>query len=357
MQKKDYSVTIAKGIAIILMVLGHSGCYKFVNNYIFLFHMPVFFFMSGYCFKSIYLDDVKTFCRKRIKGAYVPYVKWSIVFILLHNILLNANILSDTIPYHGNVQSFYTYRDVLNHTIKAFLMTGTEQLLGGFWFLKSLLWGSFIFVFTRKIIKSPIYGAIVLFASSIILVMFKVKLPGVHIGYIDFFAAFFIMIGHCFRNAKYKGMQLLDYLSSNTFFAIALFCFIGIGSVCWPSTMLNIEWLQVLPYSLTAIAGSILLYSLGSHLSHVHVSHISSLLNKILVFIGNNTLYIFIWHFLSMKITTMLIIVIYGLDIETLGTFPVLEEYSLKGWWLLYLLVGVGLPSLGALFFNKIKKQ
>lgn len=38
---------IAKGIAIILMVLAHSSLPAALQNYIFAFHMPLFFIVSG----------------------------------------------------------------------------------------------------------------------------------------------------------------------------------------------------------------------------------------------------------------------------------------------------------------------
>ena len=52
---KDNSVSIAKGIAIILMVLAHTRFSEYGNYWINMFHMPLFFFFAGYCFKDKYL--------------------------------------------------------------------------------------------------------------------------------------------------------------------------------------------------------------------------------------------------------------------------------------------------------------
>ena len=54
---RDHGVSIAKGIAIILMVLAHTRFSQYGGFYINMFHMPLFFFMSGYCFKEKYLDE------------------------------------------------------------------------------------------------------------------------------------------------------------------------------------------------------------------------------------------------------------------------------------------------------------
>lgn len=62
---------IAKGIAIILMILGHNGMPHVVTRFIFSFHMPLFFIVSGYFFKPLpYKDIVKKGWRQLI----VPYL-------------------------------------------------------------------------------------------------------------------------------------------------------------------------------------------------------------------------------------------------------------------------------------------
>lgn len=46
MKRLDW-VDIAKGIAIVLMILGHSSLPNTIQNWIYSFHMPFFFFISG----------------------------------------------------------------------------------------------------------------------------------------------------------------------------------------------------------------------------------------------------------------------------------------------------------------------
>lgn len=60
--KRVESVTIAKAIGIILMVVGHSGLGGYPIRFIYLFHMPLFFFLSGYCFKESYWKGLKNSC-------------------------------------------------------------------------------------------------------------------------------------------------------------------------------------------------------------------------------------------------------------------------------------------------------
>ncbi len=128
------AVSITKAFGIILMVLAHSGFSKTGDAAINMFHMPLFFFMSGYCFKEKYLSSFKEYLMRKIKGIYLPYIKYSVLFLLLHNVF-----------YHvGVYKNAYTLYDFQFRAVRIFFsMTMHDQLLGGYWFLRSLLWGGY----------------------------------------------------------------------------------------------------------------------------------------------------------------------------------------------------------------------
>ena len=131
-KKRDLSLDIAKGICIILMVVGHAGCPEWINKFMGLIRMPCFFFISGILLSDRYLDDVKSGVRKKMKGYYRHFVKWSLIFLLLHNVFAYLHIYEKT----------YTLQEIGIKIIRIFTMTGGEQLLGGYWFLISLTWAS-----------------------------------------------------------------------------------------------------------------------------------------------------------------------------------------------------------------------
>lgn len=80
--ERNNSITYMKAVAIISMVLGHAhssyhtDLVAFVNQ----FHMPIFFFVSGFCFKEKYLEKPSSFIKQRITGLWLPFVKWGGVF-------------------------------------------------------------------------------------------------------------------------------------------------------------------------------------------------------------------------------------------------------------------------------------
>ncbi len=130
--KRDISLDLAKGIAIVLMVFGHSGSPDWINRFLVLARMPVFFFISGLLLSERYIDNTKDGVKKKIKGYYVPFVKYELIFLLLHNLFYALHIYNNS----------YTLSDTLIKCAKTLTMTTGEQLLGGYWFLISLTWAS-----------------------------------------------------------------------------------------------------------------------------------------------------------------------------------------------------------------------
>lgn len=52
MSSRNSVLDIARAIVIILVVVGHSGVDKYARDSIYLFHMPLFFFISGILLKQ-----------------------------------------------------------------------------------------------------------------------------------------------------------------------------------------------------------------------------------------------------------------------------------------------------------------
>ena len=65
MKEHDYSIDIARGIACLLVIIGHiSSTPSQVNVWIYAFHMPLFFIITQnaivYHLKMKFLDDINT---------------------------------------------------------------------------------------------------------------------------------------------------------------------------------------------------------------------------------------------------------------------------------------------------------
>jgi len=73
---------IAKGLVIILMVLGHSSIPKFISNWIWAFHMPFFFLSSGFTTNWKNYGCLE-FVKKKINSIVRPFVLYSLMVILI----------------------------------------------------------------------------------------------------------------------------------------------------------------------------------------------------------------------------------------------------------------------------------
>lgn len=67
-------VDIAKGIGILLVLIGHISQNQYINSFIYGFHMPLFFIISGYLYKN-----KKNYIRNKIKAILTPYLFFSII--------------------------------------------------------------------------------------------------------------------------------------------------------------------------------------------------------------------------------------------------------------------------------------
>ena len=73
-------VDIAKGITIILMIIGHTGIPRSISNWIFSFHMPLFFIMSGLT-TNWGKDSFSSFVMRRVRRILYPFIWYSLIML------------------------------------------------------------------------------------------------------------------------------------------------------------------------------------------------------------------------------------------------------------------------------------
>lgn len=95
-------VDVAKGIGIILVVVGHtnrglassvinwSQGFQLLDDWIYSFHMPLFFFLSGLFLIKASSKPYSLFLSDKIRTIVYPYLIWSAITILLKSALGSA---------------------------------------------------------------------------------------------------------------------------------------------------------------------------------------------------------------------------------------------------------------------------
>lgn len=327
MEKFDNRISVAKGICIILMVVGHAGCPPMLKNFIYLFHMPLFFFVSGFLLKDKYLDQPKSFIKQKIKTLYIPFIKWSLIFLALHNVFY-------TIHFYSTAYTMSNYKESL---IKIFTLRGTEQLLGGFWFLKELLFASLICMAILLIIKRfnltekdkiKKYGSIII-SALLFVYLLVVEILNINVGSASrtFLATILFFGGYLF--SKYESAK-------RNHASIAVICL----SLCFLASLffdadMTVKGFRLMAYYIISIIGCIGVLNLSGA--------IRGQVKNFFVYVGTRTLYILTFHFTAFKLVSAIKISFYKLDIEQLSDFPVIEEHN-SIYWLLYTAIGVAIP-------------
>lgn len=202
--QESNTITCAKAIAIILMVLGHTSLPSaWIVRIIYTFHIPLFFILSGYCFKSKYLDDAWTFFKRKFVGIYVPFVEASLIFLLLHNVFYELHIYDGNYGYGEWTSHVYTVKEMLIHAKHVVLGMRTEEdLLGGFWFLKELFWGNIIFYILFRLFRREWIVLLVTLCVTHLLRFTLWTIPIVEVNWMAFYSASFIASGYCLKQYK-----------------------------------------------------------------------------------------------------------------------------------------------------------
>lgn len=327
---KNNYISIAKALGIILMVVGHSGCPVVISKFIYLFHMPLFFVCSGFFFKGIYdRPSLLSFYKKRMKGLYMPYIKWSLLFLLLHNSFRYMHITESMI---------YQKEDFVRQFIKMFAMTDYELLIRPFWFIKELLLASLIIgtisFFNSRLStpKSPkLFFLMALIAS--VISKFIPTIPLIGDCSVLFLSILYYYTGILLY--KYKQHIPLTYPTLVLSFIIVLIgSIVFIGAVDMRFT--NVY--NLIPYYLLSIIGIIMILCLSKKLETTKIV-------SLFYYMGNHTMPILALNLLALKLGNLIKIWIYVLPIEQLSSYTVIYEYN-SWYWLMYTIIGVTIPLL-----------
>ena len=88
-------IDIAKGIVIILMVMGHSSLPEYPQKWIFSFHMPFFFMVSG-MLTNWKKQSMKDFINSKTKSLAIPFFIYSSIVLLLTPLYMDMSIIEHT---------------------------------------------------------------------------------------------------------------------------------------------------------------------------------------------------------------------------------------------------------------------
>lgn len=356
--KRNTTIAILKAIAIILMVVGHAEAPELLTNFIYTFHMPLFFMAAGYFFDRKYLSQPSVFIGKRLRGLYIPFLKWSILFLLLHNVWHYFGILNESFGnWTGGVTHPYTLKNAAQRLMLIITsMSGYDEFIAGaFWFFRGLLVASVVFLLLYKVLDStgkfsPNGAVTTICLAAVGFTAWHIycgtKLPIPNGGWRETWGIFFFATGVLFRQYEHRIAQ---------HWALCLTYFILLCGAAWLhlSGMNNRGlWRDLWSLPLTGTIGFLMVYYIASL-----IDRRDSRLRDLLVFIGNNTMCIFVWHILSFKAVSLIKIWHYGLEWEQIGCHMVIHHNNHGDlYWVLYSIAGTAIPLLVTVAWRRISQ-
>lgn len=146
MRKRIEWIDIARGIAILFVIIGHSlGNYisSYFANLIYVFHLPIFFILSGYLYHK---KDKRKFLKSSYFNLIMPYIATVVISLALYSIYLIHN---NSIIAPSRIRSYKEYLiSVLygaGSPVKLPFMHYQITAIGAIWFLLAFFIGTQLF--------------------------------------------------------------------------------------------------------------------------------------------------------------------------------------------------------------------
>lgn len=238
---------IAKGLTIILMVLGHTSIPEFASRFIWAFHMPLFFISSGWTTNQKKKNLVVFTCHK-FRTIMIPFFVYSAIVLTIEKIAFGGAI----------------FQNWLEKGWQGYALWFIPVL-----FLSSIL-GKLIYLVNNRYCRYLLMVILVIIGAS--LRYFKIEVPW-NLCSVPY-ACFLILLGTELR-------QLQSYINTPRWWLlIGGFVVTVVISRFWKMDMAWNNILPVLPLTIGAVAGTLMMFSLSAYIEKYSV-YATKLLSKI----------------------------------------------------------------------------
>lgn len=212
MVKRTAWIDMAKGIGIILVILGHiSFRPQSINVWLCSFHMPLFFFLSGITYNPDKYNKFGLFLKTKIKQLVIPYFIFATVALLWKIAQQGINFLSG---------DGFNWVYIIKQFFGIFLQIRTTDYGIGVWFVPCIFCAFILLFVICKLSRGNnviafLISAISLVAGYLYATFVDIKLPwGLDASFV---AVFFMTLGMIV-----KKQNIIEKLKSNIYIAISL---------------------------------------------------------------------------------------------------------------------------------------
>lgn len=284
---KVSNVDILKGIGIILVMIGHSAMFitikelKFLNIFIYSFHMPLFFIAGGF-----FLRD-KINLKKSLNRLLKPFLIASFFYVFI------ASIMVQLPTYFRSMELYPIKYDLAEKSVKFFKAIGFAtriDIVGtGLWFLVALLMGRMLWYVLHTKLKVKITENYILLVFIINFMLYTfLNLPEKRFYWMwpqSILAYLFLVFGNYFY--KNKLIDKLSYLDASLFTIIVFVLSKWNGRI----DMSYFKFNNYFVFIIVATLAFMIIYKLS-----IIIEKYSIFLKTFLAWCGKNSLSIFLIH-------------------------------------------------------------
>ena len=299
-------VDILKGIAILLVLLGHTGLvsYDFVGRFIYSFHVPLFFIVSGYFARSYgeTLSDIRQSIIKDSKRLLLPYIATFVIIVL-----------------------FTLIRTLVKHDIsivadKSYDLFYGSTSAGPIWFLLALFWMRTLFRPIMNVKKWALPICIVISIISIAIVHYITQLPFCILTAMA--AMVFYAIGWYYKQYGFPAWLIL----------LCITCWIGMLF----QPRIDIYYFNYGIYPLTILGASGATYVLYKILQYIHGKRVIDGVLHVMQWLGVNSIVVLCFHTIDIHCcwVTMILKGLVGVELSYWPTQIIRDGFVFLFSWL-----------------------
>ncbi|NIK69243.1 acyltransferase family protein [Paenibacillus sp. BK720] len=282
-KERNIGLDIVKGIGIIAVVVGHSTGGTMFQSILYWFHMPLFFFISGFLFRPLQnLAEYKKWAVNRVKQLIVPYISFVLIITFVRYLIIGPK----TIKWY--------FSDVLH--ILAGGQSIPDAVYVTIWFITCLIFTQLLFGFMQSIVKNKIYLFVIviilyLLAHAESRFMRDLHIPGnidVSLLAVTYFYCGFVF-SHLLIRINKDFMRLITILSCT--FVILLITLKLNGMIDYSLDMYKKNYNNLILDIVVPVIFILFIYTLSNFISHIRAKVIGFILS-----LGRDSLVIMYLH-------------------------------------------------------------
>lgn len=283
-------IDYCKAIAIFAMVfdhvcLGMPERSRELSNFIHLWHMPMFFMLSGLVLNSdkyIGGGKFKAFIASRTKTIILPYFCFGIIYMTFSYISINVIGISG-VPHP------------LDKRLLGFIWNNIPGQIGMYWFLTSLYFTEIVFVVITNVFRQH-KSAIAVYLALLVLGFWKVDAIGINLPFaldtVPFTLPFFCV--------GYYAKKGISNFKPNRTVLVCIACLVVASALLGGHYNINLRTFDYHP-QLIIVASILITWCVIELVKRLEPTISTSKFHDALSFLGRESLFVYVMNFMAIK--------------------------------------------------------